>query len=152
MHLLNSARAAICMRQTSSALHVHEQSSTLAVRSAQQHLLLRLCCGVLPCSQIETRRTLNSLSRGATFRPICTAVPEVLPFLHKMSKHSSWASAMAAMEPNEWCWQNSRQYPVQELLDRLSQVHILKGANARKAMIFFSWSTVTVSVCLVSGL
>ncbi|KAL3163111.1 hypothetical protein ABBQ32_009526 [Trebouxia sp. C0010 RCD-2024] len=48
---------------------------------------------------------------------------------------------MAAMEPNEWCWQNSRQYPVQELLDRLSQVHILKGANARKAMIFFSWST-----------
>ncbi|KAL3160941.1 hypothetical protein ABBQ38_009333 [Trebouxia sp. C0009 RCD-2024] len=78
---------------------------------------------------------------GTTFGPICTAVHEVLPFFHKMSKHSSWASAMAAMEPDEWCWQNPRQYPVQELLDRLCQEHILEGSDARKAMIFFNWSS-----------
>ncbi|KAL3160945.1 hypothetical protein ABBQ38_009337 [Trebouxia sp. C0009 RCD-2024] len=33
-------------------------------------------------------------------------VHEVLLFFHKMSKDSSWASAMAAMEPDEWCWHN----------------------------------------------
>ncbi|KAL3160938.1 hypothetical protein ABBQ38_009330 [Trebouxia sp. C0009 RCD-2024] len=68
-------------------------------------------------------------------------VHEVLPFFHKMSKHSSWASAMAGMEPDEWCWQNPRQYPVQELLDRLCQDNMLKGSDARKAMIFFNWSS-----------
>ena len=36
------------------------------------------------------------------------AVEEVLPLFQKVTKDSCWASAMAAMEPDEWCWQNPR--------------------------------------------
>ena len=56
--------------------------------------------------------------------------------------------AMAAMEPDEWCWDNPRQYPVQELLDCLCRAHILQDSDARKAMIFFNWSKVAASLCL----
>ena len=74
------------------------------------------------------------------------AVEEVLPLFQKVTKDACWASAMAAMEPDEWCWQNPRQHPVQEYLDRLSKDHVLDNADVSKAMIFLNWSKVTVPV------
>ncbi|KAL3160947.1 hypothetical protein ABBQ38_009339 [Trebouxia sp. C0009 RCD-2024] len=67
-------------------------------------------------------------------------VKEVLPMFQKMSKDSSWASAMAAMEPDEWCWQNPRQYPVQDFLDSLCKGNVMDDTDVCKARIFFNWS------------
>lgn len=64
-----------------------------------------------------------------------------------MSKDASWGSAMAAMEPDEWCWQNPCQYPVQASLDELCAEGVLEDTHARKANMFFYWFKVTTPVC-----